>query len=503
MLKNKLKLVDWQLLIIPVVCIFALSGFFITNSAEARKVLEGIRSFFSHYFSFYYVMIAIVFFGGSVLLAFSKYGKIKLGNGDPEYSSIKWGMMIFTSTMSADIIFYSLSEWMMYSNESFIKNKSGSHLEWALTYSLFHWGPIAWSFYIFLAVAFGYMLYVTKNRKQKFSEACRPILKHKTDGALGKIIDLVAIFSLIAATATTFSMSMPLLAASVGSLLGIKNQQILSLGLLCAVVGVYLVISILGMKAMSRLSIIAFSVFGLLIIYVLLFSGQELFISSLGLRSLGNLVVNFPQMTVITKVNSFTENWTIYYWSYWMVWCVATPFFIGSISKGRTIRNLIFGGYAWGLAGTYLSFIVLSGFGISRQTAGIINAPQLLSNGSTYAEVIIQLLQTLPNYQLVLILLILAMVGLYSTVFDSITMVISKYSYKSLSLENEPSKLMRGFWAVIFIILPIALLFNNDSIYDIQSVAIITAIPTGFVMLLIIASFWKEVRGKQGTDFKN
>ena len=89
------------------------------------------------------------------------------------------------------------------------------------------------------------------------------------------------------------------------------------------------------------------------------------------------------------------------------------------------------------------------------------------------------------------------MVGLYSTVFDSITMVVSKYSYKSLELEKEPSKMMRGFWAIVFVILPITLLFNNDSVYDIQSVAIIAAVPTGLVMLLIIGSFWKELRKNQ------
>lgn len=148
----------------------------------------------------------------------------------------------------------------MYANEPYIQQKSGNQLEWSLTYSLFHWGPIAWSFYILLAAAFGYMLYITKNHKQKFSEACRPVLGTKTDGVLGKIIDLIAIFSLIAATATTFSMSMPLLSSAVNSLFHIGDLRILSLYLIVLVVGIYLVISILGMKAISRLSVIAFSV---------------------------------------------------------------------------------------------------------------------------------------------------------------------------------------------------------------------------------------------------
>ena len=492
-MKEKFKVVDWQLLFVPVCCLFILSAFFIMQSAKSQAILENIRFFLGKYLNVYYVAIAAIFFLGSLILAFSKYGSVRLGSGKPEYSPIRWGMMIFTSTMSADIIFYSLCEWTMYANEPFIKQKSGGQLEWSLTYSLFHWGPIAWSFYILLAVAFGYMLYVTKNHKQKFSEACRPVLGNKTDGVLGKLIDLIAIFALIAATATTFSMSMPLLSAAVSNVFQIGNPQLLSLCLIVLVVAIYLVISILGMKAISRLSVFAFSIFGLLLLYIFIFSGKEFFIISSGTKAVGNLIGHFPQMTFIIKGNTFTQNWTIYYWSYWMVWCVATPFFIGSISKGRTIRNLVLGGYAWGLAGTYLSFIILSSFGISRQVDGMVNATKLIADGTSYADVIIKLLQTLPQYKIALILLILAMVGLYSTVFDSITMVVSKYSYKSLSLEKDPSRTMRGFWAIVFMILPVTLLFNNDSVYDIQSVAVIAAVPTGMVMLLIVVSFWKEL----------
>ena len=176
-----------------------------------------------------------------------------------------------------------------------------------------------------------------------------------------------------------------------------------------------------------------------------------------------------------------------------MVWCVATPFFIGSISKGRTIRNVIFGGYFWGLLGTYLSFFILSNLGISRQISGVINAVKLINNGDSYADVIVMIIKTLSHYQVGLILLILAMIGLYSTVFDSITMVISKYSYRSLALSEEPSRLMRSFWAIVFVLLPLALIITGTSFTNIQSVAIIVAFPTGIVMLLIVVSFYWEI----------
>ena len=61
--------------------------------------------------------------------------------------------------MAADILFYSLCEWALYANEKYIDQLGGIQ-KWASTFPLFHWGPIAWSFYIILAVAFVFAIMV-------------------------------------------------------------------------------------------------------------------------------------------------------------------------------------------------------------------------------------------------------------------------------------------------------------------------------------------------------
>ena len=492
---KKYKQIDWSLVTIPIIVVFGLSFLLERFPKNSQLILESIRSFLNNQLSFLYILVGLFFFISTLYAAFSRIGRIKLGDStdNPEYSNLRWGVMIFTSTMSADIIFYALCEWLMYSSEPFIKQK-GTTMEWSLTYSLFHWGPIAWSFYLMLAVAFAYMLYVTKNKRQKFSEACRPLLDKYTDGIAGKLIDLIAIFALIAGTATTFSMSMPLLSQTVGVLFGIRQVKQLSIILICVVVSIYLIASVIGMKAISRLSTICYVFFIGLLLYVLLFSGSFSYIVDAGVQAVGNLTQNFIGMATTTHSHGFTQNWTIYYWSYWIVWCVATPFFIGSISRGRTIKDVVLRGYTWGLGGTFCAFVVLSSFGMSRQVQGLVNATQLISDGKNYAQVAIKLMETLPQYRIALILLALAMIGLYSTVFDSITMVISKYSYKHLSIEEEPSKTIRGFWAIVFMVLPMALLISNSNMYNIQSVAIIAALPTMIVMIMIVGGFYKESR---------
>ena len=82
---------------------------------------------------------------------------------------------MFTCGLAADILFYSFSEWFMYAKDSYLE-KLGSYKDWAGVFPIFHWSLIPWGFYLVLAVAFGFMLHVRKNKRQKISEACRPVL---------------------------------------------------------------------------------------------------------------------------------------------------------------------------------------------------------------------------------------------------------------------------------------------------------------------------------------
>ena len=494
--KDLISKLDIKMIIIPIAVLLFICVLFGLFPIGSKETLVAIRGFLSNHLGFFYIFIALIFFVSTIFLAFSKYGNIRLGNREkPRYSNIKWGLMVFTSTMSADVIFYSLCEWMMYSKEPFIQTNGGVR-KIGLAYSLFHWGPLAWGFYIMLAVAFGYMLYVGKRQKQKFSEACRPILGKRVDGILGKIIDLLAIFALIAGTATTFSMSMPLITLAASKIFHVPNTKFLTVIIMILVVVIYTSIVVRGMNGISKLATLCSILFFTLLGYFFFFGGQGKYIIQHGMQSLGYMVSHFPQMSLTNNPihpNGFAQNWTIYFWSYWMVWCVATPFFIGSISEGKTIRSLILGGYGWGLSGTYLSFIILSNYGLSMQFNHHVGILATYDHTGKYAEAILKIFSTMPLSFLGLILLALTMIGLYSTVFDSLTMVISTYSYKELMLDQEPDKKVRVFWAIMFIVLPITLVLTGNSVYDIQSVSIIAAFPIGLVMILILLSFYKEL----------
>ena len=489
--------IDWKTTLIPLAGILILSILFMVMPEQSKLVLGEIRGFLGDELGFYYILIGLGIFLFSLYIAFSKYGKIRLGNTEkPQYSTFKWGTMIFTSTMAADILYYSLCEWALYAADPHIEEMGGIQ-EWASVYPLFHWGPIPWSFYIILAIAFGFMLHVRGRKRQRFSEACRPVLGSRVDGFWGRVIDVIAVLALLAGTATTFSLATPLLSEGISRVFGLDASIGLTIVILLLIAFVYTLTVWFGMKGISRLASFCTYLFFALLIYFLIGGGETKYIIETGISSLGKLVQNFIGLSTWMdplRESSFPQNWTIYYWAYWMVWCVATPFFIGTISKGRTIKNTILGGYACGLAGTFTSFIILGNYGLAQQMKHGLDTVGAIADGASVSQAIMDIFDTLPLPALGIILLVITMIAFYSTTFDALTMVVSSYSYKELDVDEEPDKRVRTFWAVLFILFPIALIFSENSMNSLQSVSIIAAFPIGIIVILIVASFIKDAK---------
>lgn len=492
------KKVDPVTTIIPFSIILVLCGFFVFAPVRSTQVISSIRNFLGDRLGLYYLIVGLGILIISLYISFSDIGKIKLGEPDskPQYSFFTWGAMIFTCGLAADILFYSFCEWIYYADESRVQ-ALGSMEEWVSTMPLFHWGPIPWAFYATLAACFGFMIHVRKCNKQKYSEACRPILGDKTDKLPGKIIDVLAVIALIAGTATTFSVATPLLSSAITSLFHIPASKYLTIAILIVICLVYTFTVITGMKGVSNLAKICMILFGVLLSYVLIFGGKTRFILETGFTALGNMFQNFISLSTYTdplRNNSFPQNWTIFYWAYWLVWCVASPFFMGSISKGRTIKQVVMGSYLFGMSATLVSFIILGNYGLGIQLKGQFDAISFFHNSEDLYLTIIEIIKTLPIYQFVLVLLIVAMIAFYATSFDSITLVASAYSYKQINGEEEASKKMKLFWAILLILLPIALIFSESGMNNLQSVSIIAAFPIAMVILLIIASFIKDAK---------
>ena len=488
--------IDWVTTFVPFIGVALLCVLFMIAPEGSKLILESIRKFIGDDCGIYYAILGVGVFWLSIWIAYSKYGHVKLGSLDkPQYGNFLWGAMIFTSALAADIMFYSLSEWAMYASDEHVKSM-GSMQEWAPTFPLFHWGPIAWCFHMMLAVCFGFMIHVRKRERQRFSEACRPLFKDKMDGNLGRVIDIIAILAMLAGIATTFSLATPLLSAAICKVFGLSDSITLTISILILIAVIYTLAVWFGMKGISKMAKWCMYFFFTFLAYVFVFGGEARYILETGFQSIGNMIQNFIGLSTTLdplRETSFPQNWTLFYWAYWMAWTIGTPFFIGMISKGRTIKNTILGGYGWALAGTFTSFIILGNYGLAQQMKHGLDVVGLIDGGGTYYDAILQILGTLPMPDIALLLLVITMVMFYSTSFDTLTLIASIYSYKRMSTNEEPHKAIRGLWAIMFILFPIGLLFSENSMYGLQSVSIIAAFPIGIIIVLMIWSFFKDI----------
>lgn len=491
--------IDWLVTLLPLSFTVILSILFFLMPAQSNKVISQIRYLLGDTFGSYYLVIGLGIFFCSIYIACSKYGNIVLGSPDekPKYSFFAWGSMMFTAGLAADILFYSFSEWILYATDPHIA-ELGSMQDWASVYPIFHWSLIPWGFYLVLAASFGFMLHVRKRNRQKYSEACRPLLGKHTDGLIGRLIDLLAVFALLAGTATTFGLATPLMSDIINELFHTDLNRTATTIIILVITCIIYTYSLLhGFKGISFLAKSCIYLFFGLLAFVLLFGGEAQYIIETGISSIGRMLQNFFELATFTdpqRTTSFPQNWTIFYWSYWMVWCVATPFFIGSISRGRTIRQTILGGYGFGVGSTIISFIILGNYSLGKQVSHAADFISIYQQNGDLYEVIISIIRTLPGATIVFLLVLLTMIAFYATSFDSIALIASCYSYRTLDQNESPHKLIQFMWCILLILLPIALVFSDTSMSNLQSVSIIAAFPIGIVILLITGSFLKDVK---------
>lgn len=493
------KKIDWMVTVIPFMIIVGIVAVLFVFPKQANMVISQVRFFFGDTLGIYYLILGMAVLIISIYLAFSKYGNIVLGKADekPRYSFFEWGSMMFTCGLAADILYYSFSEWVVYATNPHIEDL-GPVSEWAGVFPLFHWSFIPWAFYLVLAVAFGFMLHVRRRMRQRYSEACRPVIGKHADGILGRIIDMFALFALLAGTATTFSVATPLLACIAIQVFHINlSRTVVTIIILLITCTVYTYAVLHGFKGISIMAKVCIYLFFGLLIFVLLVGGQERFIIENGFQSLGKMTQNFIELATYTdpaRTNNFPQDWTIYYWAYWMVWCIVAPFFIGNISKGRTIKQTILGGYVFGVGSTSVSFIVLGNYSLGLQLKGTADfIAQYETSGDLY-DLIISMINTIPCANFVLILTMICMITFYATSFDSIAYTAACYSYKELKEGEKPHNLVSLLWCLLLIVLPIALVFSESSMRNIQSISIISAFPIGLIMIAMILGLFRDMK---------
>ena len=146
----------------------------------------------------------------------------------------------------------------------------------------------------------------------------------------------------------------------------------------------------------------------------------------------------------------------------------------------------------FGVGSTIISFIILGNYSMRKQVTGACDFVAIYQQSGDLYEIIISMIRTLPLAPFVLALVLVTMIAFYATSFDSIALIASCYSYRKLGENETPKKSIELMWCILMILLPIALVFSESSMSNLQSVSIIAAFPVGAVIILIVVSFLRD-----------
>lgn len=493
--------IDIPVIIIPILLVISLCTFFFLFAKQTNNFIMSIKPFFSDTLSLFYLVINFSVFILSFYLAYSKYGKIVLGdkNEKPSIPFWNWGAMMFCCGMGGDVLYYAYTEWILYSQEPYIQmlgaKKINDVMNYSVVYSLFFWSNF-W-LYLVLAVAFGFMLHVRKRNRQKYSESMRPLFGKKIDGLLGKIIDIFVFFIIICVVTCSECFTVPIMTNCLHQLLGTPDSKFITIGFMIILCITYSVSVMNGLKGIEILSKICIYVFLSLIAYILFLGGEFQYIAESSFKQIGltleKLIFLFTDIDP-TRHNTFVQNYSAFYDAYWITWAITVPYFISVISKGRTIKEVIIGGYIFAIPGSILSFLVVPNFAIAKYINGTFDFISYYSSTHNMYEIISQTLSQLPLKDMALSIMLLSMICFTATSLDSMSLSCAYFSYKNIKNTEIPHKKIRLLWAILLICLPLFITFSEASYENIQNIAVIAGFFGGIIILLVIISFFIDAK---------
>ncbi|CZF82540.1 Glycine betaine transporter OpuD [Grimontia celer] len=456
------------------------------------------KTFMTDKLGFMYLALGIAAFFFMAYIVFSDIGQIKLGDADekPEFATGSWAAMLFCGGIGASILYWGTIEWAYYYQNPPFQLQAGSEeaVRWAATYGIFHWGPIAWSIYLIPAIPIAYFFYVRKQPVLKVSAALMPVIgEARSHGKLGKFIDVLFIFGLLGGAATTLGLAAPLINEGISYLFGIPSTTVTQIGVLLLCTALFAYSSYKGMdEGIKVLSNINFwGALGLLAF--VLFAGPTLFMLETGLDSIGRMLSNFFVMATWAEPfggygtfedTHFPQDWTIFYWAWWLVFAPSMGLFVARISRGRTIKQMVSGSIFFGSLGCALYFMILGNFGLSLQLSGQLDVVSILNEkGATTA--IFSILEQLPMSTVVIAVFTVLCIIFTATTFDSISFILASVVQNNVT--EDPLRWNRLFWAFTLSVMPSILMFMGG-LATLQTAAIVGGLPLLVIAVMLMIS---------------
>lgn len=425
-------------------------------------------------------------------LMLSRYGRIKLGEGDPEYSYFSYLTMFFSAGLSAGIVFFGPVEALLHFQNVppyFPGVSSGTQAAMvpALAATFFNYGITAWGGYLAIGIPVAYYAF-NHGAPFRVSTALLPLLgRDNLDGVVGRTVDILGVIATIGGVATGLGFIATQLLTGITYKTGIHFG---STATVLVIVGITIVFTISLLAGVDR-GIRRLSDFNILLMLLLLavtfVFGPTLDVLNIGSTAIGTYITNFFQMSLFTGStggSGYVTAWPVFYISWWIAWAPFVGLFLARISRGRTIREVLFTSFITMTAVSITWFTIVGGTSMWLQLNGIADIAGPVSqfgNGvAGYA-----LFGALPLGNLWSALFMVLVVTFFATSADSSTLSVAMLTTGG---EEEPSSLNRLFWGVMQgVVAAILVVLGGAS--ALRSSVIITGAPFAVICIAAFVLF--------------
>lgn len=469
---------------ILVIIAFLVAG--ITATGALHRFFETVQEGIAASLGWYYVLVVGGFLVFVVWLGSSRFGRIRLGPPDsrPQYRYLTWFAMLFTAGMGIGLVFWAVAEPLSHFAHPPMAAPGGAAARTeAMRFTFFHWGLHAWAVYIVVGLSLAYFAY-RHRLPLSIRSALYPLLGKRIYGRIGDAVDTFAVFGTMFGVATSLGFGVLQVNAGLASLNILPQSSTVQLLLIAGITLAAIGSLLLGLdKGILRLSVTNLGIGSVLMMFVL-FAGPTTDVLSSFVQQIGDYVQTLPETTLWTDAEARTgwqTAWTIFYWGWWISWAPFVGVFIARISRGRTIREFVFGVLLVPVAFTFLWLAIFgnTAFSVDAATGGELSAKV----AEDPAVALFGLLGELPLSAATTVLAILLVALYFVTSSDSASLVIDLLTSGG---NPDPPKTQRVFWAVLEgAVAAVLLLAGSGGLVALQTAAITTALPFSLVMLVM------------------
>ncbi|WP_121388327.1 choline BCCT transporter BetT [Pseudomonas aeruginosa] len=456
---------------------------------RAGEWLLAAQTWASQTVGWYYLLAMTLYLIFVVVTALSGYGKIKLGadHDEPEFSYLSWAGMLFAAGISITLFFFCVSEPLTH----FLQPPQGEAgtqeaARQAMELLFLHWGLHGWGVFALVAMALAYFAY-RHNLPLALRSALYPLIGKRINGPIGYTVDCFGIIATVFGLGADMGFGVLQLNSGLDYLYAIPHTHAVQMVLIVLMMGAAISVAVSGVdKGIRILSDINMLLACSLLLFVL-FAGPTQHLLNTLVQNVGDYLGHLPgksfDLYAYGGPSDWLGSWTVFYWAWWIAWAPFVGLFIARISRGRTIREFVFGVLFIPLGFTLAWMSIFGNSALEQALGGASELGRVAIEQPSMA--LYQMLQNYPWSRAVITVTVLVSFVFFVTSADSGTVVLSTLSAHGGSADDDGPKWLRVFWGSVTALVTGGLLFAG-SIDALKSAVVLTSLPFSLILLLMM-----------------